>query len=255
MGALSRAVLGAQREGEGLCRAHMSCEANPCQGLEQMRLPWLLQPGSTWPPAASRLCTGHQAPGTAPGSLNLLSALGEPTSPDPAGTSRSPGLRSPINADDPDGNKEAAMGTFHPGFAGKVAPRSFPPLPVCPFQGLAALAGTSCTAQTPGPRQSHGAALAKISWRITHRSGSGSLPKSSSPAHVAAKGVLPGNAGGTLHEPPLMETAPWKDPGSPPAWHWAWFDHEGAGWVLRLLSPEPRALLVRSCQRESAAPT
>lgn len=231
----------------------MSREANRCQGLEQMRLPWLLQPGSTWPPAASRLCTGHQAPGTAPGSLNRLSALGEPTGPDPTASSRSPGLRSPHNADDPDG-KEGAMGTFHPGFTGKVAPRSFPLLPTCPFQGSAALADTSGTAQTPGPRQPHNAALAEIPWRITHRSGFGSLPKSSSPAHVAAKGVLPGNAGGTLHEPPPMEAVPWKGPGSPPAWHWAWFDEEGAGWMLRLL-PEPWALLVQSCQRESAAPT
>lgn len=95
MGALSRAVLGAQEEGEGLCRAHMSCEADGCQGLEQMRLPWLLQPGSTWPPAASRLCTGHEAPGPAPGPLNLLSGFGEPTSPDPAGSSRSSVLRFP----------------------------------------------------------------------------------------------------------------------------------------------------------------
>lgn len=89
MGAPSRAVLGAQGEGEGLCRAHTSCESHRCQGLEQMRLPWLLQPGSTWPPAGSRLCTGHEAPGAAPGSLNLPSGFGEPTSPDPTGSSRS----------------------------------------------------------------------------------------------------------------------------------------------------------------------
>lgn len=106
-----------------------------------------------------------------------------------------------------------------------------------------------------GPGQPHGAALAEIPWGITHHSGFGSLPKGSSPAHVAAKGVLPGNAGGALHEPAPMETVPWKGPGSPPGWHWAWFDDERAGWVLRLLSPEPWALLMRSCQRESAAPT
>lgn len=85
MGVLSRGVWRAQGEGEGLCRAHMGCEADHCQGLEQMHLPWLLQPGSTWPPVASWLCTGHEAPGTAPGPLNLLSDLGDPTSPDPTG--------------------------------------------------------------------------------------------------------------------------------------------------------------------------
>lgn len=191
--------MGAQEEGEGVCRAHMSCEADRCQGLEQMRLPWLLQPGSTWPPAASP--SVHRTRGSC-----SCSWITEPPlwfwgahKPLPLRVQRVPRPQiPPMNADDPGGNKEAAKGTFHPGFVGKVAPRSFPPLPMCPLQSPAALAATSCTARTPGPGQPHGAALAEIPWRITHHSGFGSLPKGSSPAHVAAKGVLPGNAGGTL---------------------------------------------------------
>lgn len=248
MGALSRVFLGAQGEGEALCRAHMSCEADLCQGLEQMRPPWLLQPGSTWPPVASRLCTGHQAPGTAPGSLNLLPALGDPTSPDPAGSSRS-------QASDPPSMQMTLMETRRLPHSTQDSLEKW--LPEVSHHYLRAPSRVLLPLQLPhallGPGQPHGAALAEIPWRITHHSGFGSLPEAPALLMLQPKGFCQGMQEGPYKT--LQETAPWKGPGSPPAWHWAWFDDEGAGWVLRLLSPEPRALLMRSCQRESAAPT